>query len=243
MYEFIKEMKSREISLPVHGALEYLPDLEVASLRRENMFLCVKGGNNMEHHNHNDVGSFVLYDGGDPVLIDVGIGVYTRFTFDNSTRYSKILWTQSLYHNLPVINGVAQKYGKAFRSSAFEVDNGTVRVSFAEAYPDKAGVDSALRKITLTDGGMSLTDRFEAAKAPDVTECFMTALPVRVEENRAYIGEKYVLEASVGEVSAEFVSFDGDANLKIDWKTEGVTRISVKAEGAASVMVLLNTVK
>ena len=157
--------------------------------------------------------------------------------------YTMIPWTQSPYHNLPVINGVAQKYGKAFRASAFEVDNGSVRVSFAEAYPDKAGIDKALREITLSDNGMRLTDRFEAAKAPDVTEHFMTALPVRVDGNRAYIGEKYVLTADVGEIAAEFVSFDGDAHLAHDWKTDGVTRISVKADGAESVTVSLKTVK
>jgi hypothetical protein len=64
-----------------------------------------------------------------------------------------------------------------------------------------------------------------------------------VDGNRAYIGEKYVLTADVGEIAAEFVSFDGDAHLAHDWKTDGVTRISVKAEGAKSITVLLDKIK
>lgn len=45
-----------------------------------------------------------------PILIDAGVGTYTRQTFSNE-RYS--IWTmQSNYHNLPMINGVPEKYGK-----------------------------------------------------------------------------------------------------------------------------------
>ena len=243
MHSFIKDMRKHESALQLHGELEYLPSLEVAALRKNRLFLCVKGGNNKEHHNHNDVGSFVFYDGKEPVLIDVGIGVYTRFTFDNSTRYSMIPWTQSPYHNIPLINGTAQKYGPEFRSSGFNVENGGVTVEFSDAYPEKAGIERAVRELSLTDTGMVLTDRFDAVTAPDVTEYFMTALPVRVENGRAYIGEKYILIASKGEVSAEFVSFEGDANLKNDWKTEGVTRISVKAEKVSKLCVSVEKIK
>ena len=42
------------------------------------MYLSAKGGNNGESHNHNDVGSFVLYCDGKPAVIDVGTGVYEK---------------------------------------------------------------------------------------------------------------------------------------------------------------------
>jgi len=243
MYSFIKNMKNHRSESPIHGELEYLPSLEVAALRKNGLFLCAKGGNNKEHHNHNDVGSFVFYDGNEPVLIDVGIGVYTRFTFDNSTRYSMIPWTQSPYHNLPLINGTAQKYGPEFRSSGFNVEDGRVTLELSGAYPEKAHVDSALREITLTDNGMCLTDRFEATGATEVTEYLMTALPVKIEKGRAYIGEKYVLTSDVGEIYAEFISFDGDKMLLRDWKCEGVARISVKAENVKSITLSVKKIK
>ena len=154
-----------------------------------------------------------------------------------------IPWTQSPYHNLPVINGVAQKYGNQFRSSGFEAEDGRITVSFANAYPEKAGINSAVREVYLTDCGMVLTDRFDGDNAPDVTEHFMTALPVRIEENLAYIGEKYVLSANIGVIDAEFVSFDGDRNLKNDWKAEGVTRISVKVKNSEKIQISVSKAK
>ncbi|WP_425476307.1 hypothetical protein [Paraflavitalea speifideaquila] len=50
-----------------------------------------------------------------PVLIDAGVGTYTRQTF-SSERYT--IWTmQSNYHNLPLINGVPQQFGARYRSA------------------------------------------------------------------------------------------------------------------------------
>lgn len=70
------------------------------------LYLSAKGGNNGESHNHNDVGSFVLYCDGKPVVIDIGTGVYEKKTF-SPQRY-EIPQMQSLYHNLPIIGGEGQ---------------------------------------------------------------------------------------------------------------------------------------
>lgn len=61
--------------------------------------LAAKAGDNADSHNHNDVGSFILYKNGKPFVIDLGVGTYTRQTFSDR-RYE--LWTmQSQFHNLP----------------------------------------------------------------------------------------------------------------------------------------------
>ena len=67
---------------------------------RDNHFtLAIKAGDNADSHNHNDVGSFTLYRDGKPLIIDLGVGTYTRKTFSKD-RYD--IWTmQSRYHNLP----------------------------------------------------------------------------------------------------------------------------------------------
>ena len=65
------------------------------------LYLSAKGGHNGESHNHNDVGSFLVYCDGKPVVVDIGLGVYEKNTF-NERRY-EILQMQSLYHNLPAI--------------------------------------------------------------------------------------------------------------------------------------------
>ena len=95
----------------------WLPRIQVLTARSvrnstEGLFLAAKGGHNAESHNHNDVGSFIVYADGHPLFIDPGVGTYRKETF-NSDRY-KIWSMQSGYHNLPQINGVDQMQGKQF---------------------------------------------------------------------------------------------------------------------------------
>ncbi len=95
----------------------WLPETQVAGARdkagtSEGFFFAAKGGHNAESHNHNDLGSCVLYFNGKPCLVDIGRETYTAKTF-SSQRYE--IWTmQSQYHNLPKINGVDQKDGRNF---------------------------------------------------------------------------------------------------------------------------------
>ena len=87
----------------------FLPEIQVMAARdqggtAQGLYVAAKGGNNDESHNHNDVGNFVTYIDGKPVLVDVGVETYTRKTF-SPQRYE--IWTmQSGYHSLPTINGV-----------------------------------------------------------------------------------------------------------------------------------------
>lgn len=80
-----------------------LPDLQVRIIRRNGWTLCIKGGHNGESHNHNDVGSLMVYVDGHPLLVDAGNMVYTAKTFSDA-RYT--LWNcRSMYHNVPLIGG------------------------------------------------------------------------------------------------------------------------------------------
>lgn len=129
------------------------------------MFLAAKGGHNNESHNHNDVGSFNFYVDMTPIIIDAGVGTYTRQTFDGG-RYS--IWTmQSNYHNLPLINGYAQKPGTNFRAKNSNFDSSKMRFStdISSAYPDSANVDSWQRSYTLKKGVLKIDDFFELTQA------------------------------------------------------------------------------
>ncbi|MBO5222438.1 MAG: heparinase II/III family protein [Clostridia bacterium] len=241
--EFLKEMERFPITLPLHGALECLPDTQLAVLRKGDMVLSAKGGFNNESHNHNDVGSITMYDGTTPVLIDVGIGVYTRFTFSKE-RYTVIPWVKSQNHNIPMINGTEQPYGAGFRADCFEAEEGKITISFAGAYPAEAGISKLTRTLALTERGMSCTDSFTFTdeKAQKVTEVLMSILPVRIEDGAAILGERYCVRTSHGTVRAEFLPFE-DVNLEADWKANGVTRILCSVEGAESVTVTVEKLK
>ena len=115
------------------------------------MFFSAIGSHNDVSHNHNDVGSFMLYYNATPVLIDVGVGTYNSKTF-SSKRYE--IWNmQSQYHNLPIINGVQQKDGSKFKATHVKSSQNdkeyTYSVNIAKAYPDIAAVDNWIREFRI----------------------------------------------------------------------------------------------
>ena len=137
------------------------------------MFAAMKGGHNNESHNHNDVGSFILYLDACPVFIDVGVGTYTRQTF-GPERYS--IWTmQSGYHSLPEIGGTAQRNGYEYRASSVACSPERRRFSLdiSGAYPVPEEV-KWVRTYTMKDDGFLVEDSFSGTAAPNRV-VFMTA--------------------------------------------------------------------
>jgi hypothetical protein len=117
----------------------------------EGLYVSAWGGHNGQSHNHNDVGNFIVYDDGRPVLVDVGVETYSARTF-GPQRYE--IWTmQSAYHNLPTINGVMQGAGRQFRAGGVSFDETAARATFAAdiapAYPPEAAVRRWARRVTL----------------------------------------------------------------------------------------------
>lgn len=144
----------------------WYPETEFCYMRNPNgFFLAAKGGYNNESHNHNDMGSFSLYLDQTPMIIDAGVGTYTRQTF-SSERYT--IWTmQSNFHNLPVINGVAEAFGAQFRSRnlRFDPKKSLFSLDIAGAYPEEAGVEKWQRSYLLeTKSGVTILDEFKLRK-------------------------------------------------------------------------------
>jgi hypothetical protein len=137
----------------------WLPGVQVMGARssggsKRGLYLAAQGGHNGESHNHNDVGNFIVYADGEPVIIDVGVETYTAKTF-SADRYT--IWTmQSAYHNLPTINGVQQKDGKEYSARDVHYTSGdtaaTLSMDIAPAYPREAGVRTWQRTLTLVRG-------------------------------------------------------------------------------------------
>ncbi len=205
-----------------------LPDLQHAYLRNGRWFCALKGGHNGESHNHNDVGSFMVYCDDAPVIVDAGCGTYTKFTF-SPKRYT--IWTmQSGYHNLPSINGIEQMNGQEFRADGFEADGNTASVSFAAAYPETAGVLNIRRTTQVTEQGVTVCDCFAFANETNtIEEHFMTLLKPEITEQGAVLGEKYLLKTDLP-IKVEYKSFDGDQKLINAWDCDGVYRIIMCAE-------------
>ena len=149
----------------------WLGDLQIMTARRGSLFVAMKGGNNGESHNHNDVGSFIVYANGEPLLIDPGVGEYTAKTFSKD-RYT--IWTmQSGYHNLPQINGVDQKDGKQYAAKVVSHKDGQLCLDIAGAYPEEAAVKSWKRTVTAMKSGISITEDYELSACRQPTRLML----------------------------------------------------------------------
>lgn len=164
-----KEIEKVEASHDIPACTWY-PETEFCYLTNKNdWFLAIKGGFNNESHNHNDVGTFSLYVNTVPLLIDAGVGTYTRQTFSNE-RYS--IWTmQSDYHNLPVINGVSQHFGQKYEATNVicHPEKRFFSANIATAYPEDAEVERWVRSYSLGNKQLVITDNFslKSGKAPN----------------------------------------------------------------------------
>ena len=154
----------------------------------QGFFLAAKGGHNGESHNHNDVGSFMVYRDGKPLVVDAGVETYTRQTF-SAQRYE--LWTmQSAYHTLlPTFHTpygrLMQAPGRSFaaREVAYQADDAQAQLALdlAGAYPLEAGLHSWRRTVRLRRRqGITVADTYELLQP--VAEISLALLtPCRVE--------------------------------------------------------------
>ena len=152
--------------------------------KADGIFLAAKAGHNDESHNHNDVGSFVVYVDGKPVIVDAGVETYQRQTF-SPQRYD--IWTmQSGYHTLlPTVDGVMQAPGRTFaaRDVVYSLDEEVAELSLdlAGAYPPEAKLKTWQRAIKLNRGaGVEVIDTYDLAEPADeivlgvLTPCTVT---------------------------------------------------------------------
>ena len=182
----LKEMPSEQASYtPVDEA--WFSDIQVMAARAKNgLFLATHAGHNGESHNHNDVGDFIVYLGNEPVIIDAGRGNYTATTF-SSHRYD--LWfTQSQYHNLPIINGIGQSAGRQFGAKFVKQSSGDIAslsMDISGAYKKEAGIEFWNRTVALDRRAneVRISDEYSFTKAPtSLQQVFITVCDVDTSE-------------------------------------------------------------
>ncbi|WP_327003242.1 heparinase II/III-family protein [Dactylosporangium sp. NBC_01737] len=154
-----RNVPHRRADLPQRS---WLPDVQLLVCREPGgMAVAVKGGHNDENHNHNDVGSYLVAVDGVPAVIDLGQPTYTAISF-TARRYEQWV-TRSEWHNLPVIGGLGQSPGRAFRATAVEADGDAMRLDLSGAYPAEAGCRWWRREVRLDRdrGAVVVSDRWE----------------------------------------------------------------------------------
>ena len=149
----------------------YLPDLQVRTLRRGKWTLACKGGHNGENHNHNDVGSFILFQEGEPAVVDAGNMTYTAKTF-SAERYT--LWNvRADWHNLPMADGCCQQPGREYAAREVKCTPDGMELNLEGAYPQEAGILRLKRAFALGPEGLRLTDEGTLQSSREVTWVFL----------------------------------------------------------------------
>ena len=236
-----QEIEAEEPKFPLLED-EYIEGIQFVAGRtkggeEKGLYLSAKGGYNDESHNHNDIGTFILFSDGQPAIVDIGSGLYTKQTFSEE-RY-EIPQMQSSYHNLPEINGKMQKDGAQYKSRnvSHKTENGvtTFSLDIADPYVD-AGVETWQRTFTFDRGANTLTVKDEAAFAAEKnhadTMFIVPAEPV-IEGNAVTIpvdgGRDVVIAGEGVTFTAERFDVSYDKNLNTLWNG-AVWRVKAAAD-------------
>lgn len=207
---------------------------------RDGLMLGAKAGNNAEHHNHNDVGGYVVHWKGESLLVDPGAPVYTR-DFFGPKRYG-FFAAASKGHSVPMVNGLEQRPGRDAAAKILERTSSDESERFvmdiAAAYPPKAGLTSLVRSFELERSGaghLTLTDRVEWEKAKgSFQEVLITFGDVeKLSPGRLRIqGEKGAIEVAYEpqEASVEIETFE-TSTFQLRVPNPQVRRIAIQVTG------------
>jgi hypothetical protein len=191
----------------------WYPNLGLMTARQkansaEGMYVAVLAANNGRSHSHNDTGSFIVYQDGEPVTVDVGVEAYSAKTFGRD-RYK--IWTmQSAFHNLPTVGGVMQREGGKYKATQLKYesndDRAVLAFDLAATYPKEAGVKSWIRTVTLdrVHGKVTVEENFDLERSVPVSMSLMTC---RVPSADA--SGNVTLKMASGEGKPASVKFNG----------------------------------
>lgn len=211
---------------------EALENIQVAVLRSEKKENClftaaIKGGHNNESHNHNDIGSFVVYRNMEPFAIDIGAPTYTKALFDHR-RYT-LFGLRSCDHNLPVINGKAQIFGADRKADSFIVnqEESSVEVSYKNAYENRDEIKKCVRKMTVEENRVVINEHIELEKEGEVYfNIFLCKKPCKVENGVAEFDDGAKISAVNSAVECVDVVLDDEHHRK-DWRTDRLYKLVI----------------
>ena len=161
--------------------------------KRKNAFVsfAAKAGHNDEPHNHNDIGSFILFCSGKQILADPGSGEYTKEYFSDG-RYGLIA-TSSRGHSVPIIDSGFQRPGENQKgkviNASHEENSSKFEIEFSKAYKNPSILH--LKRTFIFDNKnlcFDLIDDFLFDTPLPATERFVTFIPPKIIGNEVFIG-------------------------------------------------------
>lgn len=190
--------KFAEIPVDTREHIWVLPDAQwlIASGNRGSF--AIKGGNNDEPHNHNDIGTFIYCGRMTEWICDLGAGEYCRDYF-NENRYH-ILSNGAQGHTVPVIDATSQKQGRDYRCSSFRATDRqghmlnptsgdvSVTLDLTDAYDwkqEKRPVSVTRNaQFSLSSGILTVVDHFQGTAGSLIEERLITRQKCRIRKNQ-----------------------------------------------------------
>jgi len=209
----------------------YIESLQLLCVRNELFQIAAKGGNNGDNHNHNDVGSFMVYYDNEPFLIDIGVETYSQATF-SADRYG--IWTmRSAYHNLPTVNGVMQSEGIQFAAKDVSHDDTSITYDISGAYSPQAGIISWIRTVELINNEVMVNEMYSLeSPTDDVTLSLMAWHKPIIKADYIMIDDVMIDYPSDLSATCEVIEISDDAKLTPVWGDK-IYRILLKFKEAA----------
>lgn len=190
-----------------------------------------------------DVGNFIEYHNGKPVIVDVGSASYTLETF-GADRYSR--WNlRSEFHTVPTINGANQRPGRSYAAESVgysvSAEAASLTMNLAPTYAGNASGDEWWRTNSLIRGtGVVVREQFTLSAVHGETSLnFLTPKDVRLAEGGFVLGK--------GGQIAVFMKFDqerldaavepvilDDPQIQLRWGQERMYRIRLVSKDAAT---------
>jgi hypothetical protein len=233
MAKEMEEYKSKDI---VFEKSFWYDSIETAVFRENTnesgIYFAVKGGNNEELHNHNDVGNFILFNNSQPVIIDAGIGEYTRTAF-SPERYT--VWSMnSKYHNLPYIGGTEQKNGPEFKAVNVKYSHDFVSMDIAPAYgDDNIHKWNRIIEFDRENGRVILKEEYQLTEENEIVLNFILCEEPVLEESCVHLPNSMKLVYEDMQVSYEEVE-NLDKAMKEHWGR--VFRLQLKTRGKSGIL-------
>ncbi len=217
----------------------FLVNSQIMVASNQDWFVAIKGGNNAESHNHNDIGNFIVYHRNKPVVIDLGRDTYTSKSF--SSQRFELTNCRSAFHNVPLINGAEQRDGRDFRATDVvhvggDAEKGlrsSLQLNLEQAYPAEAQVRTWRRQLMLdrADNQVVLTDSFDMDRTQRPTDIVLIVYgqPTVQQDGSLLLADGQVrleYDAQTLGVSVEKVQM-ADGIMKTQWQ-DNVWRIALR---------------
>lgn len=193
----MKQIGKNNIAYQRESLRSYFPNggllvVRTDAVAKQQMGVALKGGNNNEHHNHNDIGSYTMVVGSEMMIEDPGLIPYDSRTF-SPERYTAFKTLASYGHPVPLIAGKDQVEGRKAEAKVTKTEFSDQMDVFSFDFTSAYGIPS-LRKLTReftfrrgTDPFLSVNDEFSFS-TPDY---FETALITRAKWKK--VGENTLL--------------------------------------------------